>query len=115
MELDLNNPAVVEKLLNADVVGGFPKMETQQIEEKIKAKQKLASFTMKLAQSDIDALKRQAGSKNLDWKQHLKNEIEAKILTAKIGGPTIATPSTGLEPTKKIGGPSPNSKILRIG
>ena len=114
MELDLNNPAVVEKLLNADVVGGFPTKDAQKIEEKIKAKQKLASFTMKLAEADIESLKRQAASKGLEWKTYLQKEIESKILKGKIGAPTIQTPSIGAEPLDKIKGPSPISKIRRM-
>ena len=115
MELNLNDPAVVEKLINADVVGGFPTKDVQKIEEKIKAKQKMASFTMKLAEADIDALKRQASAKNLEWKSYLQKEIEAKILKGKIGAATINTPSMGAEPLDKIKGPSPTSRIRRIG
>ena len=112
MELDLNDAATVEALIQADAVK-TASVPANKIEEQIRQKQKLASFTMKLAESDIAALKRQANAKNLDWKQHLQNEIEAKIFSAKIGGATIQTPSIGLEPSKKILGPSPTSKIRR--
>ena len=115
MELDLNNPAVVEKLLNADVVGGFPKKEAQQIEEKIKKAQKSSTFFMKLSVEAIEILQRLAAARRIDWKEYLRAEVESKIINQKIGGPSIQTPSIGLEPTKKIGGPSPNSKIRRIG
>ena len=113
MELDLNNPAVIEGLLAADAVKG-PSASAQKVEEKIKAKQKLASFQMKLAEADIEALKRQAATKNLEWKSYLQKEIESKILNAKIMAPTINTPSFGAEPLDKIKGPSPTSKIRRV-
>ena len=112
MELDLNDPATVEALIQADAVKTVT-APAKEIEEKIRQKQKLASFTMKLAESDIAALKRQASAKNLEWRQHLQNEIEAKIFSCKIGAATIQTPSMGLEPTKKITGPSAGSTIRR--
>ena len=112
MELDLNDVATVEALIQADAVKS-PSVPAKEIEDKIRQKQKLASFTMKLAESDIESLKRQASAKNLEWRQYLQNEIEAKIFSAKIGAATIQTPSMGLEPTKKITGPSAGSTIRR--
>ena len=113
MTIDLSDAATVDALINADAVKAVP-APVKEIEEKIKKAQKSSTFTMKLSVEAIETLQRLAAARRIDWKEYLRAEVESKIVNQKIGGPSIQTPSIGLEPTKKIAGPSTNSKIRRM-
>ena len=80
--------------------------EREEVEEKIKALQKKATFTYKLDGDQITQLERLAAGTGRSWKEELRAQIEEKIFAQKIGLPKISRPSN----TTLITGPS-NGKL----
>ena len=104
--LNLDDPAVIEALKEADVskkVSAPVENYDQKISESIKARQKAATFSMKLNQAQVDKLTREAASLDTDWKSYFQQQIEETILGKNIGSPTISSPSFG---RAKVVGPS---------
>ena len=101
ISLNLDDPAVIEKLKGVDVTKQ-PEQETEVV-SKIKELQKQATFTMKLTAPEVARLMRNADSLGLTWKEYLAQTIRDELLSKGIGAATITSPSFG---RKKVVGPS---------
>ena len=106
IKLDLSNPEVVEQLKANDVtkVKDAPVDDYEaKISQKIKDRQKAATFNIKLTLEQVEKLTRDGASLGLDWKQYLEQQINELIFSKGIGAATISSPSFG---RKKVMGPS---------
>ena len=92
-DLNLNDPAVIAELKKYDI-NSKPDVAPAPVKETIKAKQKSASFTIKLSAHELEVIQRQASDAfTPDWKEYLASEIKTKILGSSIGAPRISSPS----------------------
>ena len=101
VKLNLDDPAVIEKLKEVDVTK--QKTEEPDVVTKIKELQKQATFTMKLTAPEVARLMRNADALDMTWKKYLEQTIREELLNKGIGAPTITSPSFG---RKKVVGPS---------
>jgi len=103
-ELNLNDPAVVAELKKYDI-NSKPDVAPAPVKEKIKAKQKNSSFTIKLSAEELEVIQRQAADAYCDdWKAYLAASIRTGIIGAKVASPRISGPSW----SEKVKGPSRN-------
>ena len=104
--LDLNDPNLVEQLKATDVNKAKPEPTEDyeaKISQTIKARQKAATFSLKLTNDQVIRLSREGAALGLDWKQYLESQITELIFSKGIGAATISSPTFG---RKKVMGPS---------
>ena len=93
-ELNLTDPAVIAELKKYDINSKPDAASATPVKQKIKEKQKSASFTIKLSAHELEVIQRQASDAFTDdWKQFLTSEIKTKIFGSSIGAPRISSPS----------------------
>jgi len=91
-ELDLTKPEVLEEVMKHDINRAQP--QASPAAEKIKAKQKSSTFTMKLSASDLAFMERQCqDAYAASWREYLTAEIRTRIIGEQIGSPKIVGPS----------------------
>ena len=104
IELDLNDPNVIEQLKAADVTKTpEPTHAQKETAKKIADLQKGASVTIKLTTQQLANVIRQAQSVDQPWKDWFLAQVENEILGRKVQSPTINGPSWV---NTKITGPS---------
>ena len=104
--LDLNDPNVLAQLKANDVTQtkSEPSEDYEaKISQTIKARQKAATFSLKLSNDQVMRLTREGAAIGLDWKQYLEQQITELIFSKGIGAATISSPTFG---RTKVMGPS---------
>lgn len=95
--LDLNNPQIVEKLKEVDVMKAKVKetaAEEVALERKIKGLRSASTFKLKLTADQMSRIEREAVNAGYkDWQSYLQYLIDTKIFDGQIGAPIISKPS----------------------
>lgn len=95
--LNLNDPATVEKLKTVDVMKAKPKadaVEEVALEKKIRDLRSASTFKLKLTADQMTRIEREAASAGYtDWQSYLQYLIDTKIFDGQIGAPVITKPS----------------------
>ncbi|WP_413441251.1 hypothetical protein [Synechococcus sp. MIT S1220] len=107
-ELDLNDPATVKELLDADVLKPSKDDETEAVERAI-SQAKPSKVTLTLSPAEHSQLTRMAAVRNQSVKEFLHSKIQELFLDANVGQALISGPSnlSGNKTTaRKISGPT---------
>jgi hypothetical protein len=91
-ELNLNDPATIEKLKATDVLAA-PKADPAEVKEKIAELRKKHTFSMKLTEAQVEILSREGKARGIDWKAQLEYRILRDVFNGTVGGATISGPS----------------------
>ena len=89
-------PEALQQLAAVDVMSKptpEPDPEETKVAERLKELQKSATFTIKLTGPQLAQVIREADQKNLSWKEHLTQRINAEIFGGLVGRSVITAPS----------------------
>ena len=107
-ELNLNDPATIERLKEMDVMARKENdLEKEELDTAIAGLDVPNDFVVKLSKLQSQQLLREAGQLGISAETHLNNRVQSELFSKNIGAPLISAPSVlSGKGAKKITAPS---------